>query len=99
MLTRRELLIGTFAAGAFMRTRTTLAKAPQPATGVNFNVPAGACDCHTHIFGEPDKFPFFAGRTYTPEPALPEEMTTFHMALRIQRVVIVTPSVYGTDNS
>src|SRR5262245_19654921 len=99
MLTRREFLLGTIAAGAFMRTSTTLAKAPQPATKVNFDVPGGACDCHTHIFGDPEKFPFFTGRTYTPEPALPEEMTTFHKALGMQRVVIVTPSVYGTDNS
>jgi Predicted metal-dependent hydrolase of the TIM-barrel fold len=39
------------------------------------------------------------GRTYTPETALPEEMTALHKALKIQRVVIVTPSVYGPDNS
>ncbi len=82
-----------------MRTRTVLAKASQPATPVNFDVPAGACDCHTHIHGDPAKFPFFAGRIYTPETALPEEMAALHKALRIQRVVIVTPSVYGTDNS
>jgi predicted TIM-barrel fold metal-dependent hydrolase len=31
--------------------------------------------------------------------ALPEEMTALHKALKIDRVVIVTPSVYGTDNS
>jgi predicted TIM-barrel fold metal-dependent hydrolase len=31
--------------------------------------------------------------------ALPEEMSALHKALHIQRVVIVTPSVYGTDNS
>jgi predicted TIM-barrel fold metal-dependent hydrolase len=36
---------------------------------------------------------------YTPETALPEEMAALHKALRVQRVVIVTPSVYGTDNS
>jgi predicted TIM-barrel fold metal-dependent hydrolase len=66
---------------------------------VNFDVPAGACDCHTHIHGDPEKFPFFAGRVYTPEPASPEEMTALHKALHIERVVIVTPSVYGTDNS
>jgi len=82
-----------------MRTRTALAKAAQPATRVNFDVPAGACDCHTHIHGDPAKFPFFAGRVYTPETALPEEMAALHKALRMQRVVIVTPSVYGTDNS
>src|SRR5262249_42041075 len=61
--------------------------------------PAGACDCHTHIHGDPAKFPWFAGRTYTPEMALPEEMTALHTALKMQRVVIVTPSVYGPDNS
>jgi len=36
---------------------------------------------------------------YTPETALPEEMSALHRALHMDRVVIVTPSVYGTDNS
>lgn len=66
---------------------------------VTFEVPAGACDCHTHIHGDPAAFPFFPGRVYTPEVALPEAMAALHRALGIQRVVIVTPSVYGTDNS
>jgi predicted TIM-barrel fold metal-dependent hydrolase len=82
-----------------MQTRNAFGKASQPATQVNFEVPAGACDCHTHIHGDPEKFPFFAGRVYTPEMALPEEMAALHKALHMQRVVIVTPSVYGTDNS
>src|SRR5881398_3118799 len=99
MLTRREVLIGAIAAAAAMRFRTGLAKASQPATPVNFEVPAGACDCHTHIHGDPERFPFFAGRVYTPEPASPEEMAALHQAIHIARVVIVTPSVYGTDNS
>jgi predicted TIM-barrel fold metal-dependent hydrolase len=71
----------------------------QPATRVNFEIPAGACDCHTHIHGDPATFPLFAGRVYTPPPALPEEMAAMHKGLGIQRVVIVTPSIYGTDNS
>jgi predicted TIM-barrel fold metal-dependent hydrolase len=62
-------------------------------------VPAGTCDCHTHIFGEPEKFPFFAGRVYTPEMALAKEMAALHQSLHIDRGVIVTPSVYGTDNA
>jgi predicted TIM-barrel fold metal-dependent hydrolase len=100
MLTRREVMIGAVAAGAIMRTRTSaLAKASQPATPVSFEVPAGACDSHTHIHGDPKEFPFFSGRVYTPEPALPEEMAALHKALHMQRVVIVTPSVYGTDNA
>jgi len=72
---------------------------PQPATPVNFDVPAGACDCHTHIFGDPSRFPFWSGRTYTPEPASVAEMRTLHRALHVDRVVIVQPSVYGTDNA
>jgi predicted TIM-barrel fold metal-dependent hydrolase len=80
-----------------MQTHT--GTAAQPATAVDFDVPAGGCDCHSHIFGDPLAFPFFDGRVYTPPPALPEEMAAFHRALRLARVVIVTPSVYGTDNS
>src|SRR5277367_4566443 len=98
MLNRRHLLLASVAAGLAVQNRTALAKAAQPTTPVNFDVPAGACDCHTHIH-EPEKFPFFAGRVYTPEPASPEEMAALHKALHIQRVVIVTPSVYGPDNS
>ena len=82
-----------------MSNRTVLAEAAQPATPVNFEVPAGACDCHTHIHADPANFRSSPGRVYTPELALPEEMAALHKALHIERVVIVTPSVYGTDNS
>jgi predicted TIM-barrel fold metal-dependent hydrolase len=82
-----------------MWRQRTGAQASQPATRVNFAIPPGACDCHTHIHGDPAKFPLFSGRVYTPPPALPEEMAALHKALGIQRVVIVTPSIYGTDNS
>jgi predicted TIM-barrel fold metal-dependent hydrolase len=99
MLTRRSILLASLAAGVTMPNRTVLAKAAQPSTPVNFDVPAGACDCHTHIHGDPAKFPFFEGRVYTPELASPEEMSALHQALHIERVVIVTPSVYGPDNS
>jgi predicted TIM-barrel fold metal-dependent hydrolase len=99
MLTRRRFMAASIAGGALLRTRVSFAMAAQPATPVSFEVPRGACDCHTHIHGDPGKFPFFPGRVYTPEMALPEEMAALHQALRMQRVVIVTPSVYGTDNS
>src|SRR6202140_1560791 len=99
MLNRRNLLLASIAAGVALPNRTALAKAAQPMTPVNFEVPPGACDCHTHIHGDSEKFPFFAGRVYTPELASPEEMSALHKALHIERVVIVTPSVYGPDNS
>src|SRR5262245_36562206 len=97
MLRRRDLLLLPLAAVTIRPART---QAAQPAlTPVNFDVPAGACDCHTHIHGDPKRFPFFAGRVYTPPPALPETLASLHKALHIERVVIVTPSVYGTDNA
>jgi predicted TIM-barrel fold metal-dependent hydrolase len=99
MVTRRAVLKGAIATGAMLQTGFGFAKAVQQVTPVSFAVPPGACDCHTHIHGDPAKYPWFAGRVYTPEMATPEEMLTVHQALRMQRVVIVTPSVYGTDNS
>src|SRR5205085_3342313 len=99
MPTRRTVVLGTMATAIAVQTRTAFARASQPETPVNFEVPLGACDCHTHIHGDPEKFPFFAGRVYTPETALPEEMAALHNSLHIRRVVIVTPSVYGPDNS
>ena len=99
MFTRRGILLASIAAGVTMPNRNALSKPSQPSTPVDFDVPAGACDCHTHIHGDPEKFPFFAGRVYTPELASPEEMSALHKELHVERVVIVTPSVYGTDNS
>jgi predicted TIM-barrel fold metal-dependent hydrolase len=101
MLSRREMLAMTplAAAAAIRGSRMGAATAAQPATPVNFSVPADACDCHTHIFGDPRRFPFATGRTYTPESASVAEMRSLHRALRTERVVIVQPSVYGTDNS
>jgi predicted TIM-barrel fold metal-dependent hydrolase len=97
MPSRRQLLVAAVAS-PFV-PRLAAAKAAQPETPVNFDVPADACDCHTHIHGDMVEFPMSLNRVYTPEPALPTEMAELHRTLRMQRVVIVTPSVYGTDNS
>jgi len=99
MPTRRDILRGAATASALMSTRALFAKASQPATAVNFTIPPNACDSHTHIYGDPKQFPLWSGRPYTPEPALPEEMSALHRALHMERVVIVTPSAYGTDNA
>jgi predicted TIM-barrel fold metal-dependent hydrolase len=101
MLSRRELLVRA-AAGAALAARRTMSvagAASQPRTPVRFDVPAGACDCHTHIFGDPVRFSLASDRVYTPEPASIEEMRALHLALHMNRVVIVQPSVYGTDNA
>jgi predicted TIM-barrel fold metal-dependent hydrolase len=86
-------------AAASLAGAAARAAASQPSTPVNFAVPAGACDSHTHIFGDPQRFPLSPTRGYTPEPASVAEMRTLHRALHVDRVVIVQPSIYGTDNS
>ena len=68
-------------------------------TPVDFEVPRGACDCHVHVFGDPGKFPFAAHRVYTPPEASVDDLRALQAALGFERVVIVTPSVYGLDNS
>jgi predicted TIM-barrel fold metal-dependent hydrolase len=52
-----------------------------------------------HVFGEARDYPFVAQRGYTPPPASADELLTLQKTLRLSRVVIVQPSVYGTDNS
>ena len=99
MLTRRNFVRGAIATGALLRAEGALAKASQPSTAVNFEIPPHACDCHTHSYGDPQKFPLSPQHVNTPEGTLPEEMTSLHRALHMERVVIVTPSAYGTDNA
>lgn len=101
MLSRRAVLFGVAAAGAagFGRRLSAVQDTHASLTAVNFDVPADACDCHTHIIGDPGRYPFTPSRTYTPAPASVAELQALHRALHIARVVIVQPSVYGTDNA
>ena len=71
----------------------------QPKTPVGFRVPPGACDCHVHVFGRAPQYPYVAQRGYTPPPAGTDDLLQLQNALSLSRVVIVQPSVYGTDNS
>ena len=98
LLSRRDVLAMTAAAFTARGRFGGLRPASQPTTAVSFAVPRGACDCHTHVFGDPRRFPFVPGRTYTPESASVAEMRALHRALHTTRVVVVQPSVYGTDN-
>ena len=70
-----------------------------PQTAPAFDVPADACDCHVHVFGPADRFPYAADRVYTPGPASIDDLVSLQRALGLHRVVIVQPSPYGTDNS
>src|SRR5438876_2765751 len=100
MLTRRAMLRQVTAAGGAawaLGAVATLSAAGRSAT--NFDIPRGACDCHVHVFGDTAKFPFAERRTYTPPPASVEELLELQRDLHMDRVVVVQPSVYGTDNA
>lgn len=94
MLTRRELLIASAVAAGAPTSRGQALTTP-----VRIDVPAGACDCHIHVIGDPRRFPFVPERVYTPAAAPTTDAIPFHRALGTSRTVLVQPSVYGTDNS
>ena len=60
--------------------------------------PAGSVDCHFHIFGPDTQYLYAATRGYTPPEALIPHYERMIATLGIERMVIVHPSVYGTDN-
>lgn len=62
--------------------------------------PPGACDCHFHIYGPADRYPFAAGgeRNLHPDASV-EQCRALLSKLGVERGVVVQPSAYGTDNS
>jgi predicted TIM-barrel fold metal-dependent hydrolase len=67
--------------------------------GAATNALPGACDCHVHIIGPPDKYPMVEKRAYTPPQATVAQLKAFRSRIGMSRNVIVQPSFYGTDNS
>ncbi|WP_119157187.1 amidohydrolase family protein [Caldimonas tepidiphila] len=61
-------------------------------------LPPGATDAHVHVF-EPARFRYSGGRSYTPGEASVAALRECHARLGVERVVLVQPSVYGTDNA
>jgi predicted TIM-barrel fold metal-dependent hydrolase len=99
MLTRRQTLQAAAASASLLALREqATAAASTVKTPVGFDVPRGACDCHVHVF-DPAHFPYFGERVYTPPEATVADLRDLQTGLRFDRVVIVQPSVYGTDNS
>jgi predicted TIM-barrel fold metal-dependent hydrolase len=72
----------------------------RPAGRQNSDIPLpnGACDCHMHVFGPYARFPLAQGRSYTPPESTLARYRETARGLGLDRVVIVQPSTYGTDN-
>lgn len=60
--------------------------------------PPGACDCHSHVFGPQDLFPYLPNAAYIPPDASPRDYARMLRTIGCQRAVLVQPSIYGTDN-
>ncbi len=60
-------------------------------------IPAGACDCHVHVF-EGARHPYSEARGYTPPDATLATLRDLHRVLGIDRAVLTQASVHGTDN-
>jgi predicted TIM-barrel fold metal-dependent hydrolase len=61
------------------------------------DVPAGAVDCHTHVFVS--GYPLQENRGYTPPDSTLDDLLHMHSQIGISRVVFTQPSVYGVNNS
>jgi predicted TIM-barrel fold metal-dependent hydrolase len=61
-------------------------------------MPSGATDCHMHVFGPAERYPWAARRLYTPPDATLPQYLAMSGQTGLERVVLVQPSVYGTDN-
>ena len=75
---------------------------PPPAANPHppkFKFPAGACDCHAHIFGPQERYPLLPKTHFVPHVnPLPDYLRHLRN-LGCERGVLVQPSVYGTDNA
>lgn len=82
-----------------MITRPTI-PGPDPDTKPpNFKVPAGAADCHFHIFGPEAEYPYAESRRYTPVQVLENDYRKMADVLGLERGVVVQASPYGSDNA
>jgi len=63
-----------------------------------FNVPAGACDCHYHIFGPHEDYPPSVGTRHLMPDALWEDYTAMRKQVGIERMVLVQPGGYYSNN-
>jgi len=60
--------------------------------------PPGATDCHVHVYGPAARYPVASTRAFDVPEALPSTLKELLDTLGIDRVVLVQPSGYGTNN-
>jgi len=74
---------------------------PLPASRLDrptFDMPAGACDAHMHLFGPADRYPPSRAARYTLPAASGDDYAATAARLGLDRAVLVQPSFYEEDN-
>jgi predicted TIM-barrel fold metal-dependent hydrolase len=61
-------------------------------------LPPHAVDCHCHVFGPRDRYPWVANRLYTPPPVGLDDYLKMLSATGFERGVLVQTGLYGNDN-
>lgn len=59
--------------------------------------PAGAIDCHVHLFGPASRYPFHPSSRYTSADALPETQIALQETLGLAGAVVVSGGGYGQE--
>jgi len=63
-----------------------------------FTLPAGATDCHVHVYGPSSQYLVAQTRAFDVPEATPQTLAKVLDTLGVGRVVLVQPSGYGLDN-
>lgn len=97
VLSRRNFLQAGGALGA-VASMGVLAEVPfsQGDSASRLTPPAGSVDCHMHLYDH--RYPTAPNATLFPPDASLEDYRQLQKRLGMSRMVIVTPSTYGTDN-
>jgi len=64
---------------------------------VSFKVPAGACDCHHHVY-DPSRWAYAPAAVLKPPPATIDDYRRYQARIGTSRSIVVTPSTYEFDN-
>ncbi|WP_084462556.1 amidohydrolase family protein [Oceanibaculum pacificum] len=73
-------------------------EAAAPLKTPKLRVPKGACDCHIHFYGSPERYPVAPTSPGAPPLAGVSAYRTLMRRWGTERVVVVQPSAYAFDN-
>ena len=80
-------------------SETSLAETwPDQRKGIGGTLPAGACDCHVHVYGPFEEFPIPRTALFQPALAPVQALESLWRRFGIERGVCVQGSAYGQDH-